>query len=142
MLTQHRSHIASTCSTIQHHLEEVRTAITAGKSPGGAALTPLPEPGRTRLLKALDSLSAGMDDLARKFASQQQTEQGASGPSATRMWVSILLRTCEELLGDLLPARMEMRYGPLSQSEEAALSERVTGVLTAAKAALDLSDSL
>jgi len=141
MLAQHRSHIASTCSTIRQHLEEVRTAISAGKSPGGAALTPLPEPTLGGLLDALDRISCGVKKLAQSFGPERGPSADADGLGATRMWVSILLRTCEELLGDLLPARMKARYGPLSQSEEVVLSEHVTGLLSALKAALDLADA-
>lgn len=141
MLAQHRSHIASTCSTIRQHLEEVRTAISAGKSPGGAALTPLPEATRSGLLDALDRITCELEELAQSFEPERGPSVDAGGLGATRMWVSILLRTSEELLEDLLPARMKARYGPLFQSEEVALSEHVTGLLSALKAALDLADA-
>ena len=142
MLIQHLSHLASTCNTVRQHLKEVRTAITIGKSPAGATLAPLPEHDRTQLLAALDLLAARIDELAREFIPPTQIEQGASALGATRMWVGILLRTCEELLEDLRPARMAARYGELSPLEEKALGSQITILLKAVKAALEVADKL
>jgi hypothetical protein len=57
------------------------------------------------------------------------------------MWSSILLRTVEELVADLAPARMGRRYGSLGRAEAERLQGQVDATLAAVHAAINVSDS-
>jgi hypothetical protein len=143
MLAQHRSHVFSTCTTALQHLEEISQAVTVGNSPSGAKLTPLPEPGRQRLLEALDLIRDGLSDMMHSFASEAAAASAEpAGPSATLMWVNILLRTVEELVGDLAPPRMGRRYGSLGRAEAERLQGQVDATITAVHAAMQLSERI
>ena len=142
MLRQHRTHLISTCTTALQHLEEIRQAITVGKSPGGARVTPLPEPWRQRLLEAVDSTRDVLSQMVNSFAPEEaRISEEPGGLSATLMWSSILLRTVEELVADLAPARMGRRYGSLGRAEAERLQGQVDATLAAVHAAIDVSDS-
>jgi len=137
MLDQHRSHLVSTCETVAQHLGEVRQVVTSGKSPTGGLVRPLPEPVRARLLAKLDELAARVDELHRSFApsSRRPTDQ-ADEPGAARMWVSILLRTIEGLMRDLLPERMGRQYGHLEPAQAANLEADVNEILALVREAI------
>ena len=137
MKQHHRSHLISTYTTALQHLDEIRQAAVAGKSPGGGLLTPLPEPLRDRLVAGLDAIAAGLEEVVRAFVPDgQRAAAEPAGPAATRMWISILLRTVEELVHDLLPARMSRKYGALEAAEAAQLEARVESVLASVRAAM------
>jgi len=129
MLQQHASHMISTYTTVLQHLSEIRQAA-AGKSPAGAALVPLPEPERARLAEMLDTLAARLQRLVRAFiGADHGAEAEAQGPSATRMWISILMCTVEELVSDLHPATMQRRYGEMDRAEADRLRAEVEALL-------------
>jgi len=141
MLDHHRSHLVSTYTTVLQHLGEIRQAITAGKSPGGALLTPFPEPLRDQLLDRIDRIAAGIEDLVRHFVPEwERTAAETGGLAATKMWTSILLRTVEELVADLEPKRMGKRYGDVGKSDSEMLRQRIDGVLTTIREGMDLLD--
>ncbi|MFB3880171.1 MAG: hypothetical protein ACE149_02855 [Armatimonadota bacterium] len=143
MLTRHRSHLYSTCTTALQHLEEVRQAVTAGKSPSGARLSPLPGPARQRLLDALSATATVLEGMMREFAPDESAAQAEpAGASATIMWVNILLRTVEELLSDLSPARTSRRYGALPQAEAQRLQGEVERAVASVRRAMEISDSV
>ena len=139
MLDRHRSHLVSTYTTVLQHLGEIRQAITAGKSPGGARLTPLPEPLRDQLLDQIDRIAAGLEELVRHFVPDwERTAAETGGLAATRMWAAILLRTVEELVEDLEPDHIQRHYGALELQDVAELDERLQQVLAAIRQGVDL----
>ncbi len=139
MLAQHKSHIVSTCSTAAQHLDEIRQLATTGKTPGGGHVAPLADQLREPLLAELDVVEAGIDALARSLI----PDQGRTGPDTTEsgaalMWLSILLRTVEELVRDLSPERVGRCYGALSPAESRRLQSCVDEVLGGLRAAMQL----
>jgi hypothetical protein len=128
MLSRHELHLRSTYETSLQHLAEIREILTTGKTPGGAWVTPLPEPARSQLISVLDNALAELEELAAHFL--PESERGRTGGiAATRMWTSALLRTVEELLEDALPVNMRRRYGPLGDVEAGLLEEKLGQVL-------------
>ena len=143
MLDQHRTHLISTYQTVLQHLTDIRELAVTGKTPGGGKVTPLPEPLRGELLAALSEVAARLEEVVRSFApGHERALAQPGGPAATRMWISILLRTVEELIQDNRPARMARRYGRLTEEETHALEERVQNALAALRTALHAVDSL
>ncbi len=139
MLDRHRSHLVSTYTTVLQHLGEIRQAITAGKSPGGARLTPLPEPLRDHLVDCIERIASGLEELVHHFVpAWEHTAAETGGLPATKMWTSILLRTVEELVEDLEPKRMQKHYGKVDESDAETLHQRVERVLTTIREAIDL----
>jgi len=139
MLDRHRSHLVSTYTTVLQHLGEIRQAITAGKSPGGALLTPLAEPLRDQLVDRIDRIAAGLEELVRHFVPEwDRTAAETGGLAATKMWTSILLRTVEELVEDLRPDRMGKHYGEVGQHEAEVLRGKVQEVLATVREGIDL----
>jgi hypothetical protein len=139
MLDRHRLHLVSTYTTVLQHLGEIRQAITAGKSPGGALLTPLPEPLRDQLLDRIDRIAAGLEELVRRLVPDwERTATETGGLAATRMWTAILLRTVEELVEDLRPDRMERHYGAVGEHAAETLEQRVRKVLADIREGIDL----
>ncbi len=139
MLDRHKSHLVSTYTTVLQHLGEIRQAITAGKSPGGALLTPFPESLRAQLLDRIDRVAAGLEDMVRHFAPEwERTSAQTGGLAATKMWTAILLRTVEELVADLEPKRMEKHYGPVGGDAAEALEQSVREVLANIRQGIDL----
>jgi hypothetical protein len=139
MLDRHRSHLVSTYTTVLQHLGEIRQAITAGKSPGGARLTPFPEPLRDQLLDRIDRVAAGLEELVRHFAPEwERTSAETGGLAATKMWTAILLRTVEELVADLEPRRMGKQYGAVGEHAAETLERRVRKVLADIREGIDL----
>jgi hypothetical protein len=139
MLDRHRSHLVSTYTTVLQHLAEIRQAIAPGKSPGGARLTPLPDPLREQLLERLDRIAADLDGLVRRLVPDwERTATEVGGVAATRMWVAILLRTIEELVEDLKPDRIGKHYGAVGAREARVLDETVSEVLAAIRGAVGL----
>jgi hypothetical protein len=139
MLTQHRSHLFSTYTTILQHLAEIRQVVTAGKTPAGARVQPLPEPLRGKLLALLDSAAAGLEEAVKAFVpdfERATTEVG--GVAATRMWASILLRTVEELVEDIHPKEMSRHYGEIGEGEAELLREKVEPVLATIRRGMKL----
>ena len=143
MLDQHRTHLVSTYQTVLQHLADIRELAITGKTPAGAQAAALPEPVRGQLLAALSELAARLEEVVRFFApGHERALAEPGGPAATRMWISILLRTAGELIQDNRPARMAHRYGPLAEDEARALEQKVEGALAAVRAALHAADSL
>jgi hypothetical protein len=139
MLDRHKSHLVSTYTTVLQHLGEIRQAITAGKSPGGARLTPFPEPLRRQLVDCIDHIGSGLKELVRHFVPDwEQTAAETGGLSATKMWTAILLRTVEELVADLEPKRMEKHYGGIDEADAETLHQGVDQVLTTIREGIDL----
>jgi antitoxin (DNA-binding transcriptional repressor) of toxin-antitoxin stability system len=139
MLSRHRSHLVSTHTTVLQHIAEIRQAITAGKSPGGARLTPLPEPLRSRLLAGLDSIASDLGELVSHFAPDwERRATKMEGPAATKMWAAILLRTVEELVEDLEPSRLTRHYGAVREEDADLLRRRTAQVLKAVQEAIHL----
>jgi hypothetical protein len=139
MLDRHRSHLVSTYTTVLQHLGEIRQAITAGKSPGGALLTPLPEPLRDQLLDRIDRIAAGLEELVRRLVPDwERTATETGGLAATKMWTAILLRTVEELVEDLEPKQIGKHYGEVGESDAEMLEERVRHVLADIRDGIDL----
>jgi hypothetical protein len=139
MLDRHKSHLVSTYTTVLQHLGEIRQAITAGKSPGGARLTPLPEPLRDQLVDRIDRIAAGLEELVRHFVpAWERTAAETGGLAATKMWTAILLRTVEELVEDLEPKRIGKHYGEVGESDAAVLETRVRHVLADIRDGIDL----
>jgi len=130
VLQQHISHMTSTYTTVLQHLAEIRQ-VASGKSPGGARLAPLPRPEMERLSASLDDLRARLERVLRALVPDLERAVGDSGDvAATRMWVNILLRTVEELVADLLPARMQRRYGAIGRAEAQRLHADIEDVLS------------
>jgi len=139
MLDRHRSHLVSTYTTVLQHLGEIRQAITAGKSPGGALLTPFPEPLRDQLLDRIDRIAAGLEEMVRHFVPEwERSSAQTGGLAATKMWTAILLRTVEELVADLEPKRMEKHYGAVGGHAAETLEQRVREVLADIREGIDL----
>jgi hypothetical protein len=139
MRQQHKTHLVSTYATVLQHLEEVRQAVVAGKSPGGGRLTPLSPPARDPLIDSLDAIAARLEDAVRAFTPDLEDALGRTGgEAATRMWVSILLRTIRELVEDLQPARISRRYGDLSSADSRRLDAGVQQVLSEIDRSLSL----
>ena len=139
MLDRHRSHLVSTYTTVLQHLGEIRQAITAGKSPGGALLTPCPEPLRDQLLDRIDRIAAGLEEMVRHFVPEwERSSAQTGGLAATKMWTAILLRTVEELVADLEPKRMEKHYGAVGGHAAETLEQRVREVLADIRQGIDL----
>ena len=139
MLDRHRSHLVSTYTTVLQHLGEIRQAITAGKSPGGALLTPFPEPLRDQLLDRIDRIAAGLEELVRRLVPDwERTATETGGLAATKMWTAILLRTVEELVEDLEPKQIGKHYGEVGESDAEMLEERVRHVLADIRDGIDL----
>jgi len=55
------------------------------------------------------------------------------------MWVSILLRTVEELVEEIRPARMSRRYGALRAADAQRLGGQVEGVISSLREAMRLA---
>jgi len=139
MLDRHRSHLVSTYTTVLQHLAEIRQAIAAGKSPGGARLSPLPDPLREHLLERLDRIAADLDALVRRLVPNwERTPPEIGGLAQTKMWAAILLRTIEELVGDLKPDRIGKHYGAVGAREARVLDETVTEILAGIRGAVGL----
>jgi len=139
MLNQHKSHLFSTYTTILQHLAEIRQVVTAGKSPTGARVKPLPEPLRDKLLALLDGAAADLEKAVRTFVpdfERATTEVGSL--AATRMWASILLRTVEELVEDIHPKEMSRHYGEIGEEEADLLREKVEPVLASIRKGMKL----
>jgi len=139
MLNQHKSHLFSTYTTVLQHLAEIRQVVTAGKSPTGARVKPLPEPLRDKLLALLDSAAADLEEAVRTFVpdfERATTEVG--GVAATRMWASILLRTVEELVEDIYPREMSRHYGEIGEEDADLLREKVEPVLANIRNGMEL----
>ena len=139
MLDRHKSHLVSTYTTVLQHLGEIRQAITAGKSPGGARLTPLPEPLRDQLVDRIDRIAAGLEELVRHFVpAWERIAAETGGLAATKMWTAILLRTVEELVEDLEPKRIGKHYGEVGETDAEVLEKRVRHVLADIRDGIDL----
>jgi len=137
MLNRHRSHIVSTYTTVLQHLADARQMITTGKSPGGGRVAPLPDPLQGEMLARFDAISAALGNLVHAFVPNWESMSGeVGGPAATRMWLSILLRTVDELVRDLCAERMGKHYGAVDAEEAGALGEAVEAVLVAVRDAL------
>jgi len=139
MLPHHKSHLFSTYTTVLQHLSDVRQAA-GGKSPTGEPLVPLPADERKQLIPALDAIGARLGEVISQFAGEHaRFALKGGGVSVTRMWVSILLRTVEELIADLQPARMQRRYGGMERSEATELHEHVEELLSLIRDTIDTS---
>jgi len=92
---------------------------------------------RTRLREQLDLASAQIERTARSLSPEQVR---ISDLSAARMWVSILLRTCQDLLGDLRPERMAAQYGEISPEEAEPLREMVNEIAIGISEAVEVMD--
>lgn len=139
MLDRHKSHLVSTYTTVLHHLGEIRQAVAGGKSPGGAQLTPLPEPLRSRLVERVGRIAADLEQLVHLLVpGWERTAAEPGGISATQMWAAILLRTVQELVEDLDPDRMQRQYGEVTDAEAEVLRQRVRQVLAAIQDAVTL----
>jgi hypothetical protein len=139
MLDRHRSHLVSTYTTVLQHLGEIRQVITAGRSPGGALLTPLPEPLRDQLVDRIDRIAAGLEELVRHFVpAWEHTAAETGGLAATKMWTAILLRTVEELVEDLEPKQIGKHYGAVGEHAAETLEQRVRKVLADIREGIDL----
>ena len=136
MLDRHRSHITSTCATALQHLSEIRQLACTGQTPVGGLVSPLPAELRDQLLSALDPLTAAIEGLAAPFASGAEGRRGEAGASAALMWVSILLRTVEDLLEDLSPGRIGRRYGALGSAEAQRLQVQLSRALGSLREAI------
>jgi hypothetical protein len=127
---QHKSHLVSTYTTVLQHLSEI-SAAAAGKSPGGAALTPLPEAERDRLAAGLDAVARRLKDTVEALVGDWESAAAGAGTiGATRMWVNVLLRTVEELISDLSPVRTEKRYGAMPPAEARRLLKDVEAIVS------------
>jgi hypothetical protein len=141
MLDRHKSHLVSTYTTVLQHLGEIHQAITAGKSPGGALLTPLPEPLRDQLVDRIDRIAAGLKELVRHFVPEwERIAAETGGLAATKMWTAILLRTVEELVEDLEPEQIGRHYGEVGETDAEVLRQRVEQVLATVREGIDLLD--
>jgi hypothetical protein len=139
MLNQHKSHLFSTYTTVLQHLAEIRQVVTAGKTPAGGRVKPLPEPLRHKLLALLDRVAADLEEAVKTFVpdfERAATEVG--GMAATRMWASILLRTVEELVEDIHPKEMSRHYGEIAEQEANLLREKVELVLASIRSTMKL----
>ena len=140
MLQQHKTRLISTHLAIVQHLAEIRQVAALGKSPSGSRLAPLPEPAGTELLSALDTIAAQMEELVSLFAADfRQSAQGPPGLPATKMWLSILLRTVEDLISDLSPDRMSSQYGEIEAREAVALQQKLEEIMASYRAALAIA---
>jgi len=139
MLNHHKSHLFSTYTTIVQHLVEIRQVVTAGKSPTGARVKPLPEPLRDKLLALLDSAAADLEEAVRTFVPDFERATTEVGDvAATRMWASILLRTVEELVEDIHPKELSRHYGEIGEEEADLLQEKVEPVLASIRNGMKL----
>jgi hypothetical protein len=137
MLEQHESHIVSTYTTALQHLAEIRQVVTTGETPAGGRVAPWPEPERERLVASVDAVAAGLEAIVRSFAPHwEDMGRRTGGLAATRMWVSILLRTVEELVEEIRPARMSRRYGALGAADVQRLGGQVEGVISSLRSAM------
>jgi len=137
MLDRHKNHLVSTYTTVLQHLVDLRQMITTGKTPGGGRVAPLPEPLRSEMLGQFDAISAALDDLVRTFVPDWESMSSETGGlAATRMWLSILLRTVDELIQDIRPERMGKQYGSVGADEAAALGTKAEVALAAVRDAL------
>lgn len=137
MREQHKSHLISTYTTVLQHLSEVSKAAS-GKSPGGEALVPLPQPERERLSAGLDAIAGQLKRVLEGFVGGwDSTATGPGGVGVTRMWVNLLLRTVEELIADLSPTRMERRYGKMPLAEAQRLRADVEALLSLVRGMID-----
>jgi len=139
MLTRHKSHLLSTYTTVMQHVADLRQIATAGKSPTGGQVTPLPEPLRGQLLSLLDRVSAIAEETVHSLVpdpGQALREPGGTG--AARMWAAVLLGTAEELIEDLRPEVLGRRYGDLDPQEAGVLGEKVECMLVILREAIHL----
>jgi hypothetical protein len=142
MEEQHRSHLASTYTTVLQHLAEIAQVVSEGKTPAGARVTPLPEPQRARLLAILDGLAARLRELVETLVPEWQTaSREVGGLAATRMWVSVLLGTVEGLLEDVTPERMSRRYGAMIAADAEDVGRAVNEALRLVRAAMEVGRS-
>ncbi len=143
MQEQHRTHIVSTWSTVGQRLEEVRQVITRGRTPGGTAVAPLPEAVQEELTAALDRFEAQLREFVRQHApSDAPPGETAADWGAARMWVSVLLRTIQELVEDLLPRRMGRRYGTLPPERAKDVEQSVEAMLDSLRQAIAACDKI
>jgi hypothetical protein len=140
VLDQHQSHLVSTYTTVLQHFQEIRQAA-AGRSPGGGRVTPLPKPAQEALSADLDQIAARLEQIVSSLAPDWRRSARGGGPGATRMWISVLLRTVEELVEDLLPDRMSKRYGVLAPEEAERLARQAEQVLALLRQTMLRSDS-
>jgi ElaB/YqjD/DUF883 family membrane-anchored ribosome-binding protein len=140
VLDQHQSHLVSTYTTVLQHFQEIRQAA-AGRSPGGGRVTPLPKPAQEALSSDLDQIAARLEQIVSSLAPDWRRSAQGGGPGATRMWISVLLRTVEELIEDLLPDRMSKRYGALAPEEAERLARQAEQVLALLRQTMRRSDS-
>jgi hypothetical protein len=137
MQERHKSHLISTYTTVLQHLSEISSAA-AGKSPGGLTLPALPEAERERLAAGLDAIARQMKDTVEALAGgRESAAPGAASVGATRMWVNVLLRTVEELIRDLSPARTEKRYGAMPPAEAKRLLRDVEAMVSMVRGMID-----
>jgi hypothetical protein len=139
MQPRHRSHLLSTQSTIREHLAAIRQVVTTGESPGGGRSAPLPPNQQEPLLAVLDGLEASLEEVVQTLAPQGAGARGEPRDAAgARMWASILLRTVAELIRDLSPEVMGLRYGAADPAAAAALREAVPRLLREVERGLHL----
>ena len=128
MLDQHKSHLVSTYTTVVQHLQEIRQAA-AGRPPGGGRTAPLPKPAQERLSASLDGIARRLERIVSSSVPDWRQSAEGGGLGATRMWISVLLGTVEELVEDLLPDRMTRRYGALARQDTEGLERELKQVL-------------
>ncbi len=143
MRDQHRTHIVSTWSTVGQRLDEVRQVITRGRTPGGTAVAPLPKPVQDELLQVLDEFEGRLKKFVHQYApSHPSSGEQPADWGAARMWVSVLLRTIQELIEDLLPQRMGKRYGALPPERAKDVERSVEAMLDSLRRAITACDKI
>ncbi len=74
------------------------------------------------------------------LSEKRASELDKVGASATLMWVSILLRTAEEIIREAAPERIARAYGEMSEQDRGHLDERLASASSALDIAIELVD--
>jgi hypothetical protein len=137
MREQQKSRILSTHKAIMQHVGEIKQLAATGRTPTGQQLASLPEPLRTELLVKLEALTTCFTDMLGTLGiKQHHTKAHGEESGATLMWVSILLRTVEDLVRDMQPVKLSAQYGALEEGEAETLKTATDEALKLVHAAM------
>ena len=128
MKDQHRVHLLATYDTLCKYVADMRAAAVEGRSPSGMGppLMPMSEARNAELMGCLERLLQAAEKAAQRYCAEELRGRRRQGPAATRMWVSILLRTLEDVVRDLAPEHLEGKFGALSAQERSFFSALVS----------------
>jgi len=123
-----QAHLFASLVAFHELVRQMERVGRQGKSPvAGQELTPLQTDTWKGIEELLDAARDRLEDAVRRMApGRLESRDAQEGLGATLFWLAILLRQLnEEVIDDLDPARVERKFGAMTEDERVELAELV-----------------